>query len=60
MASPLSLDVGYLFCEFQCLPVDDCPAASCDSGVLTGGSESMSFYSTILVQGPVPIFLIGI
>ena len=37
---------------FQCLPVDDCPAASCDSGVLTRGSESTSFYSAILVQGP--------
>ena len=43
---------GIFFGEFQCLPVDDCPAASCDSGVLTRGSESMSFYSAILVQGP--------
>ena len=51
MASPLSLDVGYLFGEFQCLPVDDCPVASCDSGVLARGSESTSFYSAILVQG---------
>ena len=40
---------GISFCEFQCLPVNDCPAASCDSGVLTRGSESMSFYSAILV-----------
>ena len=40
---------GIVFGEFQCLPVDDCPAASCDSCVLTRGSESMSFYSTILV-----------
>ena len=39
---------GIFFGEFQCLPVDDCPAASCDSGVLTRGSESMSFYSAIL------------
>ena len=37
------------FGEFQCLPVNDCPAASCDSGVLARGSESTSFYSTILV-----------
>ena len=55
MASPLSLDVGYFFGEFQCLPVDDCPAASFDSGVLTRGSESASFYSAILV--PLPRFL---
>ena len=39
----------FLFGEFQCLPVDDCPAASCDSGVLARGSESMSFYSAILL-----------
>ena len=38
--------------EFQCLPVDDCPAASCDSGVLARGSESTSFYSAILVPLP--------
>ena len=35
--------------EFQCLPVDDCPAANCDSGVLARGCESTSFYSAILV-----------
>ena len=40
---------GIFFGEFQCLPVDDCPAASCDSGVLARGSESPSFYFTILV-----------
>ena len=40
---------GIFFGEFQCLPVDDYPAAICDSGVLTRGSESMSFYSAILV-----------
>ena len=40
---------GIIFGEFQCLPVDDCPAASCDSGVLARGSENMSFYSAILV-----------
>ena len=43
---------GIFFGEFQCLPVDECPAASCDSCVLTRGSESTSFYSAILVQGP--------
>ena len=37
------------FGELQCLPVDDCPAASCDYGVLPRGSESTSFYSAILV-----------
>ena len=42
---------GIFFGECQCLPVNDCPAASCDSDGLTGGSESTSFYSTILVQG---------
>ena len=40
---------GIFFGEFQCLPVDDCPAACCDSDVLTRGSESTSFYSAILV-----------
>ena len=28
---------GIFFGEFQCLPVDDCPAASCDSGALEEG-----------------------
>ena len=36
----------------ECLPVNDCPAASCDSGVLTRESDSMSFYSTILLPPP--------
>ena len=40
---------GIFFGNFQCLPVDDCPTASCDSGVLTRGSESTSFYSAIVV-----------
>ena len=44
------------FGEFQCLPVDDCPAASCDSGVLARGGESTSFYSAILVPLPLPVF----
>ena len=39
---------GIFFGEFQCLPVDDCSAVSCDAGVLERGSESMSFYSAIL------------
>ena len=43
---------GIFFGEFQCLLVDDCSAVSCDSGVLAGGSESTSFYSTILNQSP--------
>ena len=40
---------GIFFGEFQCLLVNDCPAASCDSGVLARGSDSTSFYSAILV-----------
>ena len=40
---------GISFGEFQCLPVDDCSTVSCDSTVLTWGSESTSFYSAILV-----------
>ena len=34
--------------EFQCLPVDDCSAVSCDSRALARGSEHTSFYSAIL------------
>ena len=56
MASPLSLDVEYHFGVFQCLPVDDCSAVSCDSGVLARGSESTSFYSAILNQSPKKTF----
>ena len=41
---------GIFFGEFQCLPVDDCSAVSCDSGALTRGSEHTSFYSTVLNQ----------
>ena len=44
---------GIFFGEFQCLAVNDCPAASCDCGVLARGSESSSFYSAILVP-PLP------
>ena len=42
--------LGIFFGEFQCLPVDDCSAVSCDFSVLARGSESMSFYSIILNQ----------
>ena len=41
---------GISFGEFQCLPGNDCSAVSCDSSVLTRGSESTSFYSAILNQ----------
>ena len=51
---------GIIFGEFQCLPADDCPATSCDSGVLTRDSESTSFYSIILVPPPQFIFVYGI
>ena len=43
---------GSFFGEFQCLPVNDCSAVSCDSGALARGSEHMSFYSAILNQSP--------
>ena len=36
--------------EFQCLPVDDCSAVSCDSGALTRGSESTSFYACLIFE----------
>ena len=49
---------GIFFGEFQCLPVDDCSAVSCDSGALTRGSERMSFYSAILNQSPCMYILI--
>ena len=39
---------GIFFGEFLCPPVNDCPAVSCDSGVLARGSDSTSFYSDIL------------
>ena len=56
VASPLSLDVGYLFYfyvfsdVFQHPPVDICSAARCDFGVLAGEDEHTSFYSTILIS----------
>ena len=42
----------WMWGEFQCLPVNDCSAVTCDSGALTRGSEHMSFYSAILNQSP--------
>ena len=45
--------------EFQCLPVDDRSALSCDSGVLERGSESMSFYSAILNQSLVILYILS-
>ena len=50
VASPLSWMWGIFFGEFQCPPVDDCSAVSCDYGALTGESELTSFYSAILNQ----------
>ena len=47
---------GLFFGEYQFLPVDDCSAVSCDSGALTRGSESTSFYSAILSQSPLFLF----
>ena len=41
---------GIFFGEFQCLPVDDCSAVSCDSSGLARGHEHTSFYSAILNQ----------
>ena len=48
MPSSSSLDVGYFFGEFQCLPVDDGSAVSCDAGAPARGSERTSLYSAIL------------
>ena len=49
--------LGIFLGEFQCLPVDDCPAASCDSGILARGTESTFFYSTIFIP-PYRIFIL--
>ena len=43
---------GIFFGEFQCLPVDVCPAASCDSGVLARGLQH-SFLNAAGLQ-PLP------
>ena len=48
---------GIFFGEFQCLPVNDFSAVSCDSGALARGSEHTSFYSAILNQSPYLILL---
>ena len=54
LASPLSLDVGYIYIffsdVFQHPPVDVCSAARCDFGVLAREDEHMSFYSTTLIS----------
>ena len=48
-ASPLPLDVGYLFfCGSQHSLVDACSAASCNFRVLAGEDVCTSFYSAIL------------
>ena len=39
--------VFFCVCGFQCPPGDGCAAASCQSSILTGKNERMSFYSTI-------------
>ena len=49
----LSFALGHgvsFFGYIQHSPVDDCSAASCNFGVLTGEDECMSFYATILGQ----------
>ena len=48
---------GIFFDEFQCLPVDDLSAVSCDSVALARGSESMSLYSAILVDLELILFI---
>ena len=48
---------GIFFGEFQCLPVDDCSAVSCDSSALTRGSEHTSSYSAILNHSPQSFFI---
>ena len=47
---------GIFFGEFQCLPVNDCSAVSCNSGTLTRRSEQTSFYSSILNQSWATMF----
>ena len=54
----LCLWMGAIFFgEFQYLPVDDCSAVSCDSGALTRGNEHTSFYSAILNQSGLVIYI---
>ena len=48
-ASPLPLDMGYLFGGIKHSPVNGFSAVSCNFGVLPGEDESMCFYSAILV-----------
>ena len=46
---------GIIFGEFQCLPIDDCSAVSCDSDALARGSGRTSFWSAIWSQSPLHI-----
>ena len=48
---------GIFFGEFQCLPVDDCSAVSCDSGALARGSLVFLFF--IAVYLPVECYLLA-
>ena len=58
-ASPLSLDVGYLFFGgIQHSPVDGCPAANCSFGVLAGEDEHTFFYSAVFGTLYVYIYLL--
>ena len=47
---------GIFFGEFQCLPVNDCSAVTCDFSALARGSKRTSFYFAILNQCPVTVF----
>ena len=49
---------GIFFGDFQCLPVDNCSAVSCDSGALAREIESTSFYSAMLNQSSFVYFLL--
>ena len=41
---------GFFFGEFQCLPVNDCSAVSCNSGALARERKHTSLYPSILNQ----------
>ena len=47
-ASPLPVDMGYLFLVGSNILFDGCSAGSCNFGDLAGENECTSFYSTIL------------
>ena len=46
----LEQGISFLGEGFQHPPVNSCPTACCNFGVLTGEDEHMSFYSTILMD----------